>query len=166
MNPEPGQPPRGTPDPETSVRVREARDADIDAMRRIRAAVRENVLANPESIGPDLYRVHLHERSRGWVCELESEIVGFAIGDFRDASIWALFVDVHAEGRGVGRKLHETMLDAMFAAGLSRIELGTDPGTRAEAFYRKAGWEAAGLDAEGELRFQMKRERYDRARRS
>jgi hypothetical protein len=33
--------------------------------------------------------------------------------------------------------------------------LGTAPGTRAEEFYRKAGWKETGTHGNGEIKFEM-----------
>ena len=40
------------------------------------------------------------------------------------------------------------------AAGHARAWLSTDPGTRAERFYRRQGWVDTGRTAEGEIRFE------------
>jgi hypothetical protein len=37
------------------------------------------------------------------------------------------------------------------AAGLTHARLETDPGTRAEGFYRRRGWVPLGLNAKGEV---------------
>ena len=49
------------------------------------------------------------------------------------------------------------MVDWFFAAGADRIWLTTDPGTRAEAFYRAAGWRFVGLEESGEARYERVR---------
>jgi GNAT superfamily N-acetyltransferase len=88
---------------------------------------------------------------------VDSRIVGFAIGDFPDSNVYALFVEAEYEGRGVGRLLHDTMMDWFFSAGAETVWLSTDPNTRAERFYRAAGWSFRGTEANGELRFEMSR---------
>jgi hypothetical protein len=35
------------------------------------------------------------------------------------------------------------------------VWLGTAPGTRAELFYRKAGWKVVGTHGKGEIKFEM-----------
>jgi len=49
------------------------------------------------------------------------------------------------------------MVDWLFSEGLERLNLGTAPGTRAEAFYRATGWTYLGIDAHGEASFEMRR---------
>lgn len=122
------------------MKVRVALESDIPEMHRIRLSVRENRLADPQLIQPDDYRPMLAARGRGWVAELEGELAGFAIADRSRANIWALFVDPAHEGRGVGHALHGTMLDWLFSCGVDKAWLGTEPGTRAERFYRASGW--------------------------
>jgi len=94
-------------------------------------------------------------RGKGWVCEINSTIVGFAIADLEDKNIWALFLHPGFEKKGIGRVLHDTMLDWYFSKGMDHVWLGTAPGTRAERFYRKAGWRETGTHGKGEIKFEM-----------
>lgn len=134
---------------------RSATEADIDGMHRVRMAVQENRLSDPLRVTHAMYREMLLEKGAGWVCEAEGEVAGFAIVDLSLSNIWALFVDPLFEKRGVGRQLHDLMLSWSFAAGQSKLWLSTDPGTRAEAFYRKAGWVETGIEQNGEIRFEL-----------
>ena len=146
------------------MRIRPASMADFPAMHRIRLAVRENRLSDPGRIGPGDYRAILEGGGRGWIAESGGDVLGFAVGDLDRRNVWALFVDPEAEGRGVGRTLHDTMMRWFFDQGVSDVWLGTDPGTRAEAFYRRAGWLAAGPGEDGEVRYEMTRDRWEKGR--
>jgi GNAT superfamily N-acetyltransferase len=139
------------------ARIRVATEADIAAMHRIRVAVRENRLADPSLVQPEDYRRMMMDAGRGWVAEADGRILGFAVADLRRGNVWALFVDPDTEGRGIGRRLHDAMMGWMFAAGAERVWLSTDPGTRAETFYRAAGWVPAG-EHHGEARYEMPRD--------
>ena len=119
-------------------------------MQRVRSSVRENTLSDYSVLTPELYREHLNRLGRGWVFEVEGEIVGFAVANLESASIWALFVTPGFEGRGIGRALHDTMLDWMRDRGLRRVTLDTESGTRAARFYEAAGWALQRTDADGE----------------
>lgn len=132
--------------------------ADIPEMHRIRLAVRENRLSNPDVVRPEHYVPMLTEDGRGWVALVGGHVAGFAIIDMARHNVWALFVDPEQEARGVGRRLHDEMMDWAFASGADHVHLGTAPGTRAERFYRTAGWTYAGMEANGEARFEMRRE--------
>ena len=124
-------------------------------MHRVRMAVRENVLRSTV-ITEDHYLPAIETIGRGWVVEADGEIVGFAIGNAETGNIWALFVGPEHEGRGHGRALHDTMVEWLFSRGLRHLWLGTDPGTRAERFYRAAGWQYTGKAANGEALFELR----------
>jgi GNAT superfamily N-acetyltransferase len=68
--------------------------------------------------------------------------------------VWALFVDPAYEGKGIGRRLHDLMLEWYFSQTRDTIWLGTAPDSRAERFYRSAGWIQKGMHGK-ELRFEM-----------
>jgi GNAT superfamily N-acetyltransferase len=142
-------------DPMTAT-LRPARPDDIPAIQRVRHSVRENRLVSGV-IGDDDVLAMMQVHGRGWVVEEEGQVVAFAFGDARDGNIWGLFVDPEHERRGHGRRLHDEMLRWLWSRGLRRLWLSTDPGTRAERFYRAAGWRAVGPAAHGETRFEVDR---------
>lgn len=123
-------------------------------MHRVRISVRENQLVSTV-LPPSRYLEYIETRGRGWVIEADATIVAFAIADSLDASLWALFVRPGYEGRGFGRRLHDTAVRWLFDEGHSRIWLTTAPGTRAATFYQRAGWENAGKTATGEIRLEL-----------
>ena len=134
--------------------LRPATPEDVDAMHRVRMAVRENVLSDPAAITPRHYLDMLGRRGRGWVVEEGGEIVAFAVADQSRRNVWALFVAPGHERRGHGRALHDAMMAWLFSQGDETVWLGTEPGTRAERFYRAAGWREAGRRPDGEIRFE------------
>lgn len=136
--------------------LRRAVAADIPGIQRVRASVKENRLVST-TISDEDVRVAIEETGRGWVVEEGGEVAAFAIGDATTGNIWALFVRPESERRGYGRQLHDAMIDWLFAAGLERLWLTTEPGTRAQRFYEAAGWTQAGTSAHGELRYEMQR---------
>ena len=134
---------------------REATTDDIAAMHVVRVAVKENVLSDPSLITHKDYQQFLFERGKGWVCEIENNIVGFAIVDVQENNIWALFVHPDSEGKGVGSGLHTLMMDWYFAQTNTTVWLGTEPESRAASFYAKAGWKLVGMHGQHELKFEM-----------
>ncbi len=136
--------------------LRQATRDDVAQIQRVRHAVRENQI-RPGLISDDEVREHLEQLGRGWVIEVDGTIRAFAIGNKRNANVWALFVEQGHEERGYGRRLHDTMMAWFWAEGVPRVWLSTGPHTRAEAFYRAAGWQDTGLTAHGEVRFEMAR---------
>lgn len=139
---------------------REAYTADIKAIQVVRHAVKENILSNPGLVTDEDCKEYLQQRGKGWVCEMENSIVGFAIADLKERSIWALFVHPDYEHKGIGSKLQSIMLDWYFLQGPDSVWLVTAPKTRAEAFYAKSGWIGKGIVHKGEVKFEMSKEQW------
>lgn len=121
--------------------------------------MRENILSNPDSINHNDYYEIMTQRGQGWVCECDGKVVGFAIVDVIERNVWALFVHPEYEGQGVGRILHDTMLEWYFNNGATYIWLSTDPGTRAERFYQRAGWKFIKILPDGEAYYELTKSR-------
>lgn len=138
----------------TAPMIRPASRDDIPRLQEIRAAVRENVLRNPGRVTTRDYEEHIDGRGRTWVAERDGAIVGFVSADGEKHWLWALFVDPAHEGRGVGRALLPAALAWLRERGAASVGLTTEPGTRAEQFYRAAGFVARGVE-HGELRFDF-----------
>ena len=128
---------------------------DIAEIQRVRHAVRENRLTSGVVTDDDV-RQHLEVLGRGWVILLDGTLRAFAIGNRTNGNVWALFVEQGYEQRGFGRRLHDAMVAWFWAEGVPRLWLSTTPGTRAEGFYRAAGWRDAGPAPHGEIRFEMR----------
>jgi len=122
------------------MNFREAHLSDIEQMMKVRLAVKENVLSNPALITYQDNEEYLTLRGKGWVCEIENNIVGFAIADLIGNSIWALFVDPKHQAKGIGKQLHHALLDWYFNQTKEPIWLTTESNTRAEQFYKRSGW--------------------------
>ena len=138
------------------MNIRFATIADFNQMHQVRMAVHENPLSDPARVNYKDYVCMLEEHGRGWVCEQEGKVIGFAIADLKTGSIWALFVLPDYEGCGIGKILHNTMLNWCYEnTSIKELWLNTDPNTRAEAFYLKAGWQPAGTEANGESRLVL-----------
>ena len=134
---------------------REALIADIPQIQIVRNSVRENRLTDPGLVPDKDVEEYIIHRGKGWVCEINNHIVAFAIADLQDDNIWALFLHPDHEGKGIGKRLHDIMLDWYFDQNKNSVWLGTSPGTRAEGFYRKAGWSETGTHGKGEVKFEM-----------
>lgn len=128
---------------------------DIDAYMVVRMAVKENVLNNPALVTRKDNEEYLTNFGKGWVCEIENQIVGFAIVGLKQHSVWALFVHPDFEGKGIGKKLHDIMMDWYFNQTKEKVWLSTSPNTKAEKFYKKAGWTLAGDYGKNEVKFEM-----------
>lgn len=146
------------------MKFREAEMADIPQIQIVRHSVRENTLSDPALVTDGDCAEFMFKRGKGWVCEIDGRIAGFAIADLRDNNIWALFVHPELEGRGIGKRLHNTMLDWYFTQTKTAVWLGTAPYTRAEGFYRKSGWTETGIHGKGEVKFEMSADAWARNR--
>ena len=136
-----------------NIRVAEARD--IDQIQVVRNLVKENRLSDPALVPDRDVEDYIMRRGKGWVYEINDQVVGFAIVDLVDNNIWALFIHPDFERMGIGKKLHDQMLNWYFSKTDKTVWLGTSPKTRAEVFYRKAGWREVGTHGKGEIKFEM-----------
>ena len=139
---------------------REAVPADIQRIQVVRNLVKENVLSNPALVSDEDCYEYIVDRGKGWVCEVNGIIVGFAIADLKDHNIWALFLQPEYERMGIGRKLQEIMLNWYFDNSNETCWLSTAKNSRAESFYRISGWTETGLTASGEVKFEMTKQQF------
>jgi ribosomal protein S18 acetylase RimI-like enzyme len=136
------------------IDLRRAHAGDVDHLVRIRSAVHENRLRDPASVSRADYDWFIaHQRL--WLAETCGRVAGFAAGDPRDGTIWALFVDPDCEGLGLGAMLLGRVCEDLKADGHTVLNLSTDPGTKAARLYAKLGWEELGLVPDGEVAFRL-----------
>ena len=134
---------------------REAVKDDIPQIQIVRNSVSENQLSHPALVTDADCEEYILVRGKGWVCEVNNMVVGFAIADLQENNIWALFVTpIYAE-KGIGKKLHSLMLNWYFEQTQQTVWLGTAPNSRAEIFYTKQGWTKVGMHEDKELKFEM-----------
>ena len=136
------------------MNFRQAIPEDIPQIQIVRNSVKENQLSNPNLIPDDLVEEFITKRGKGFVCEIDDKIVGFSIVDFVENNVWALFLLPEFEGKGIGKKLLQLMLDEYFSKTKETIWLSTEANSRAEIFYKKQGWKNAGLHG-NEVKFEM-----------
>lgn len=141
------------------IPIRLATATDVEAISVVRHAVRENAISRAalaaRGITPTSIAASFSADSRGWVAEAEGRIVGFSIADRADASIFALFILPEFEGQGLGTRLLDAAVAWLSAESATVIWLVTGKGTRAAGFYAARGWQAAGQDLAGDLRFEF-----------
>lgn len=143
------------------MNIRIAEIKDIPQIQVVRNLVKENRLSDPALVPDSDVKDYIVRRGRGWVCEINEQIVGFAIADLVDNNIWALFVAPDFEKLGIGKKLHDEMINWYFVQTNKAVWLGTAPKTRAELFYRKSGWKEVGLHGKGEIKFEMTKDDWE-----
>ena len=135
---------------------RRAIEDDIPTLMRIRLSVNENRLSDPSRVTHAMCSDHLDRLGRGWVAELEGEIVGFSYAA-RDGSIWGLFVDPRREGLGAGKRLLRLAADWLFEIGHDELRLGTEANTRADRFYAAQGWTRGDMKDSIEVWYRLRR---------
>lgn len=140
--------------------IRQAALKDIKQIQHIRNAVNENTLSDPSLVTDDAVVEYITRRGRGWVYEMEGIITGFSIISLLDQNVWALFVHPDFERKGIGRLLHDEMMMWYFENTDKPVWLSTSPRTRAEGFYRRAGWQENGTYGKGEIKFEMSLEQW------
>ena len=83
--------------------------ADIASLFEVRVRTWHNERGAEElkelGITPDSVAVRLRETHRGWLCESDGHVVGFAIGNRADGELWVIAVLPEFENRGIGRHL-------------------------------------------------------------
>ena len=137
------------------MNFREAKIEDVPALSEVRQSVKENVLSDPRKVTREMYAAYLGESGKGWVCEIEGEVVGFSVASLEGASIWALFVKPSYEGRGIGKRLLRLATDWLFEMSATSIALSTDAHTRADKFYEEQGWRRGETKPDGEVCYRL-----------
>jgi GNAT superfamily N-acetyltransferase len=139
--------------------IRRATANDVAAMFEVRTGVRENHLSMQQlatlGITPETLPPMLDGDGRGWIADVDGEVVGFSMADARQATVFGMFMRSGHEGRGIGRALMAAAEDWLFATGCTRIWLLTDadPQVRANGFYRHLGWIEDAIEDDGQMRF-------------
>ncbi|CAN5415392.1 hypothetical protein BH10PSE7_BH10PSE7_32600 [soil metagenome] len=136
--------------------IRDARPADLPAITHVRTSVRENHMSVEEMASRGITHATIaagmHAGYYGtWVAEAAGDIVAFSIADSRDGSVFALFVLPGCEGRGYGTFLLERCEKFLAKSGYAEAWLTTGLNTKAERFYFRRGWLAAGPDRDDPL---------------
>ena len=137
-----------------TFRLRTATLADIPAMHAVRRSVRENRLGDPTRVTENAYLPFIESGSIWVAVDQGWGVVGFSALDPTTNSVWALFVDPDHEGAGIGRALHDIMLDWASQHEIRALWLVTAPGTRAEHFYLATDWTKKGTTSTAETRFE------------
>ena len=122
------------------MNFRQAIPEDIPQIQIVRNSVKENQLSKPNLIPDELVEEFITKRGKGFVCEIDKKIVGFSIVDFVENNVWALFLLPKFEGKRIGKKLHQLMLDEYFSKTKETIGFLQKPILEQKSFTKnKAG---------------------------
>jgi ribosomal protein S18 acetylase RimI-like enzyme len=146
------------------MHFREMTPADLPDTFRIRTAAKENPFPMEALISAGITEASVTQMlattHRGWVCEVDETIIGFAIGNRSDGEFWVIAVLPEHEGKGIGRHLMQLAQDWLFSAGCPKLWLVTGaPPTRAYHLYTKLGWQDVGPTEHGGRRMELAKPR-------
>jgi GNAT superfamily N-acetyltransferase len=134
--------------------IRSATAADLPRIFEIRDSIGDTWFTDPAAVTASDAAWFI-ANGPVWVWqEPGSAIAGFAAGDPRDGTVWALFVAHSQDGKGIGRALLKAACDSLRQAGHTAARLSTKPGSVAERHFRAAGWSVVGYIEKGEVVFQ------------
>jgi len=134
--------------------------SDISETFRVGTATDENRLTSAQLTALGITESSVSEKLlgsyKGWLCEEQGSVVGFAIGDRSSGEMWVIAVLPGHIGRGIGGALLEKVEAWLFSEGCSELWLTTDLDTRLRAysFYKKHGW--SDWKIENRLRYMRK----------
>lgn len=128
------------------MKFREITIQDIPAIFEVRVATDENNFTYEEfeahGITFESVEDKLRTTYKGWLCEIESKVVGFVIADKKTAEIWVIAVLPEYINQRIGTKLLNLAEHWLISSGKQKIWLTTDADKqlRAYKFYLKHGW--------------------------
>lgn len=147
---------RGTP-----LHLRPAATDDVELMFDIRCSVRENHQSRGELAQLGITPASVAEMIESgdyisFIAEMGGAPVGFAMAQISREYVFAVFVLPSNEEEGVGRGLMSAIECGLRSAGTRSAWLSTsaDSNLRAHGFYRRLGWRAEGMLADGQIVFK------------
>lgn len=130
---------------------REMTIGDLPAALAVRFSTIENAitlerLEQDYGIMPESLAASMATHVRGWLCVVDGEVVGFAMGDRANGEVQVVAVRPDHEGKSIGSRLLTLTCDWLFAEGHDEVWLMSNPDlcVRAHGFYRKLGWRPTG----------------------
>ena len=143
---------------------REMTAADLPAAFAVRLSTLENAVTMRElrddyGITPDSLAAAMQADVKGWLCEDDGTVVGFAMGDRAHAEVQVVAVRPAHEGLGIGKTLLLRVQRWLFDSGHDAIWLraNPDPSVRATGFYRRLGWQRTERFVGGDQVLELRR---------
>jgi GNAT superfamily N-acetyltransferase len=134
-----------------AIQITRAVPADAPECVRMRGMTRENAIPEEwlrahgitaeswaEGIGTG--------RLPGWVARRGGHLSGYCFGASETGEVVVLALLPQEEGKGIGKRLLEFVINDLRSHGHTRLFLGcsSDPGVRSYGFYRHLRWESTG----------------------
>jgi len=129
------------------MNFREITKDDIQSLFAVRVATHENRLTIEELASLGITEETVEEKLagtyKGWLCEAENLVAGFAMGDWATGELWVIDVLPEYIGKGIGSALLRKVEEWLKEKGCHRLWLTTDidRSLKAYRFYRDHGWE-------------------------
>jgi ribosomal protein S18 acetylase RimI-like enzyme len=139
---------------------REIKEIDIPAIFKVRISTDENnlSLSELESLGitEDSVLEKLRTTYKGWLSEVDGNVVGFTMGNNVTCEMWVIAVMPEYINLGIGTELLRLVEEWLWGCDCKKIWLTTDidKKLRAYSFYIKNDWEDDYTDHD--LRFMKK----------
>ncbi len=137
---------------------------DIPAAFHVRTSTVENALTVLEleeeyALTPGTLAEAMQGSAGGWVCEVDGQVVGFAMGDSDSGELTVIAVLPAFERCGIGKRLLAEVEAWLFESGHDELWLVTtrDTTLRAYGFYVSRGWISTGEIVEGDEKFVLRR---------
>ena len=127
--------------------IREIESADVPAIFAVRIQTLENAISLERlaelGITEESILAAIKDTHKGWLCEVDGEVCGFAMGDRAACEVTVIALLPSHEGQGIGGQLLGSVEAWLAESGCEEIWLTTDVDTdlRAYGFYRRLGWE-------------------------
>jgi ribosomal protein S18 acetylase RimI-like enzyme len=126
--------------------IREITEDDIDEIIILRSKTDQNNYTLDQlhemGITKEALAIKIQTDYKGWLCELNKRIIGFAMGQKTTGEMWVIAVLPNNINKGIGSILLSKVEEWLFQNGNKSIWLTTDIDTslRAYSFYKKNGW--------------------------
>jgi GNAT superfamily N-acetyltransferase len=118
----------------------------------VRVRTHENRLTREQRAALGITEKTVKERLRGslkgWLCEVDDQVVGFAMGDRATGEMWVSAVLPEYVGKGIGSILLIAVETWLFECACTELWVTTDIDTslKAYSFYRQHGWVDARIE--------------------
>ncbi len=128
------------------MKIRPIEPQDLAEAIEVRAATRENALSRETlrhmGITEESTTELLRTTHRGWLCEVDGKMTGFALGNGKTGELWVIAMLPEYEGRGIGSELLRLVENWLWSLEWTELWLTTDTDVklRAFSFYTKHGW--------------------------
>ncbi len=128
------------------MQFREIQYSDIGELFKVRISTRENCFTLKQlaelGITEESVSWMIRDSYKGWLCEIDGQVTGFAMGDYKTSEMWVIAVLPEYEGLGIGGRLLTLVEKWLGSMGCTDLWLTTDIdlSLRAYGFYCHQGW--------------------------